>query len=204
MHSSHSIRKFFKYAQRHKKSLCNKFSLVTDTSEFTSTDLETANAFIEHFESVYNTPIPHGRYLHTLPRISESLEDVDISVQAIHQKLLNVSKSPGPDNIHPILLKMFSHYFSVLLTILFSKSILTGRLPNYWKDAYIIPIHKKLSKQDACNFRPISITSSVIKILESIIKPQLVGHLIKHNIIHPNQHGFVPGKSKSESTRISI
>ena len=73
--------------------------------------------------------------------------------------------------------------------------LLTGVLPGDWKNAYIIPIHKKLSKQHAKNFRPISITSAIIKIFESIIKPHTVDHLIKNDIIHPDQHGFVPGRS---------
>ena len=88
------------------------------------------------------------------------------------------------------MLKIFFHHFSSLLTALFSKSILTGVLPGDWKNAY-----KKLSKQHANNFRPISITSAIINILESIIKPHIVDHLIKNDIIHPDQHGFVPGRS---------
>ena len=195
--SPSSIRKFFKHVNQHRNPITSTISLLNDLGNLTATDSDTANTFIKHFETVYNNPVARGSYLNTLPRVLASVDDVEITEQILFQKLelLDISKSPGLDNIHPKILKMFSHHFSILLSILFSKSILTGVLPSDWKNAYIIPIHKKDSKQHAKNFRPISITSSIIKLFESIIKPHIVDHLIKNDIIHPDQHGFIPGRS---------
>ena len=61
--------------------------------------------------------------------------------------------------------------------------------------AYIIPVFKKGVKSEASNYRPISLTSQIIKILESIICDNIHKLIADHNLIHPHQHGFVPRKS---------
>ena len=71
---------------------------------------------------------------------------------------------PGPDGIHPDLLKRFSNDFANILFYIFNKSFESG-LPSDWKSANIVPIHKKDSKLLAKNYRPISLTSIVVKIL---------------------------------------
>ena len=45
------------------------------------------------------------------------------------------------------------------------------------------------------NFRPVSLTSHVMKVFERVIKVQLVGHLVKNDLLKKNQHGFVAGRS---------
>ena len=110
-------------------------------------------------------------------------------------ELLDVSKSPGPDGIHPKLLRRFSNMFACPLYLIFSKSLQTGILPSDWKLADIVPLHKQGSRVHAKNYRPVSLTSVVVKLLESIIKPIILNHLISNNIIHDKQHGFLPGKS---------
>ena len=63
----------------------------------------------------------------------------------MHQALksLNVSKSPGPDEIHPRILKELSLELSKPLTMLFNKSIHDGKIPDKWKVAEVRPIFKK-------------------------------------------------------------
>ena len=59
-----------------------------------------------------------------------------------------------------------------------------------WKDANITPIHKKGPKSKAENYRPISLTSIPCKLLEELIKDQLISHLKVNNLISSVQHGF--------------
>ncbi len=68
-------------------------------------------------------------------------------------------------------------------------------LLNQWKVANVTPILKKGDKSATSNYRPISLTSVVGKMLESIIARGIWGHLKKHNLIHDSQHGFMKGKS---------
>ena len=53
---------------------------------------------------------------------------------------------------------------------------------------------KKGSRHKATNYRPISLTSTIVKILESIIRTDLLTHLIENNILNHQQHGFVSRK----------
>ena len=54
---------------------------------------------------------------------------------------------------------------------------------------------KKGSKDKAENYRPVSLTSIVGKILESIIKDSIVDFLEEHKLLRNMQHGFTSGRS---------
>ena len=100
--------------------------------------------------------------------------------------------SPGPDVWHPVLLKSIADLISLPLSILFQKSLDEGILPPQWLKACVTAIHKKGEKGLPGNYRPISITSILCKIMESFARDQLVEHLVKNNLISKSQHGFVP------------
>ena len=58
------------------------------------------------------------------------------------------------------------------------------------------PVYKKGGRSSLNNYRPITLTSVVGKILESIIRDHILDHLIRYNLLSAQQHGFVPGKSR--------
>ena len=106
---------------------------------------------------------------------------------------LDSNKSQGPDEIHGRILKNCSSSLNKPLSLLFRKSYETSKIPNEWKFANVVPIHKKGSKVDVCNYRPISLISIVMKTYERIIRDELLnrcGHLIDDR-----QHGFMNEKS---------
>ena len=107
------------------------------------------------------------------------LNNVDIVREEIIQivKQSENNKSMGPDNIHIRALKEGINSFSVALTILFQKSIESSEIPEDWKKANITALYKKGVKSDPGNYRPISLTSVVSKILEKLIKRKLVLYL---------------------------
>jgi hypothetical protein len=78
---------------------------------------------------------------------------------------------------------------------LFNKSIQTGEVPQDWRIAKVTPIFKKGTKGDPGNYRPVSLTSVPCKILESVIKDNIMSHLLVNSLIRESQHGFMPGKS---------
>ena len=67
--------------------------------------------------------------------------------------------------------------------------------PRIYKNQIITPVYKKSSKADAATYRPISLTSHVIKFFERLVKIAIVSHLDKNNIICPNQQGLTKNKS---------
>jgi len=108
---------------------------------------------------------------------------------------LKPAKSPGPDNIHPMFLRETAYNIALPLTLIFRKSLDEGVLPEEWKCANITPIHKKGLRSEAENYRPISLTSAVCKVLETIVKKQMTTYLDSEGIITNHQHGFVRGRS---------
>lgn len=68
-------------------------------------------------------------------------------------------------------------------------------LPASWRLAHVTPIFKKGDKFNPENYRPISVSSSVRKLLERIIVKNLLPFLFENNIIPEHQHGFLPGRS---------
>ena len=59
----------------------------------------------------------------------------------------------------------------------------------------LIPLFKKGSRNKSVNYRPVSLTSVICKLLETIIRDHMMDFLIKHKLINPSQHGFLKAKS---------
>ena len=126
--------------------------------------------------------------------ISEVLNITEENV-SLKLKSLNPNKSPGPDKLYPKLLKELHQELSIPFTYLFKLSIKEGLLPQDWKDAEVTPIYKKGLKTDPGNYRPVSLTSIVCKILESFIRDTIQIHMEQHKLYSTCQHGFRRKKS---------
>ena len=83
---------------------------------------------------------------------------------------LRQDKSPGADEIQPRYLKEIAEDVCHALTIIFRKSLDHGEIPEDWRIANVSPIFKKGSKCKASNYRPVSLTSQVSEIYESIVR----------------------------------
>ena len=94
-----------------------------------------------------------------------------------------------------MMLKSLAKEFTKPLTILFKKSIDLSKLPYCWKTSNISVIFKKGMKYLAGNYRPISLTSVLCKILESIIREHLVDHMLINGLFTEKQYGFISGRS---------
>ena len=125
------------------------------------------------------------------------IQDVEFNVALIKSyiKDLKKSNSSGPDGITVTLLQGVSNSISVPLACLFRKSMQEGIVPQDWKDAIVVPIFKKGVKSKPSNYRPVSLTSVVCKLMERIVKDVIQDHLLKNNLLHNSQHGFLPHKS---------
>ena len=106
---------------------------------------------------------------------------------------LDPNKAPGPDNIHGKVLKHCAKSLAKPLTILFQTSYYTCKMPADWKTANVVPVYKKGCKNNVCNYRPISLTSLVMKVYERVIRSELLPKVIDK--IDSRQHGFLPQKS---------
>ena len=107
----------------------------------------------EDTENLPNLADPSSEVL--FPNIS----DITFSVEGIRQLLSNLdtNKASSPDEIPSFILKQFAVEISPILQVLFTKSLSSGLLPSDWKKANICPVFKKGRRDEASNYRPISL-----------------------------------------------
>ena len=96
---------------------------------------------------------------------------------------------PGVDGIPPKLLMETVDQISIPLARVFNLSL------KEWKEANIIPLFKKGSRNKSENYRPVSLTSVICKLLERLIKDHMVDFLVKHKLLNSSQHGFLKARS---------
>ena len=110
---------------------------------------------------------------------------------------LKIDKSPGPDELHPRLLKELAKSLTKPLCIIFKQSLRLKMIPKQWKKATISAIFKKGNRSMAGNYRPVRLTSVVGKLLEKIIREQIIKHMKVNELFSNKQFGFIPGRSTS-------
>ena len=159
---------------------------ITYTDPQDKTDL-----LANYFSSVFTTE--NTEYIPTLN--SNPLPDIPSIVINPHgvQHLLaklQTHKSGGPDNLPAYFLKEVSAEIAPALTMIFQASLNQGVLPHIWKSGAIVPVHKKGSRTECGNYRPISLTCICSKILEQIIVSNISDHLDAYHVLCNEQHGF--------------
>ena len=78
------------------------------------------------------------------------------------------------------------------LKLIFQACLESGKFPNEWKKANVVPVHKKGDKQILKNYRPISLLSIAGKIFERLLYDMMFEFFITNNLISNNQSGFRP------------
>ena len=96
-----------------------------------------------------------------------------------------------------MMLSDLSDYFSGPLAAIMNRSLNEGHVPKDWKVAHVTPIYKnKGAKNLAVNYRPVSLTSVVCKVMESILREHIMEHLIRQNLLSNKQYGFIGNRSR--------
>ena len=191
---------FFAYVNSKKRSNNMIGPLKNSQGEVLKNNKETADLLNSYFASVFtredciHIPEPVEMFKGSQ---SESLSSMTIEEQVVLEKLtkINVGKSHGPDELHGKLLYEIRYEIVKDLTKLFNLSLETGVVPQDWRDADVCPLFKKGKRDKAENYRPVSLTSIVGKLLESILKDRIVTHLEQHKLLRESQHGFTSGRS---------
>ena len=116
---------------------------------------------------------------------------------------LDTKKATGLDQIGPRLIKSSASAILDSITFIINLSIATSSVPKIWKTAKVTPIYKSGSKNDADNYRPISILPNLSKLIEKHVHDSFMSYLTKHLLLHPNQSGFRQ-KHSCETALISL
>ena len=77
-----------------------------------------------------------------------------------------------------------------MLKLLFERSLESGTVPSIWTSANFSPLFKKGDKSTAANYRPISLTCILCKVMEHLIASNVARHLDSNGIMYDLQHGF--------------
>jgi hypothetical protein len=71
--------------------------------------------------------------------------------------------------------------------------------PGKLKNCRVIPVFKAGDQLDVDNYRPISLLSSVSKILEKIVADKLIHHLLSNDLLYQHHYGFLPKRSTEQN-----
>lgn len=172
---------------------------MTNGSVTASDGKQICEMFASYFASVYINNSTHNSdcrdSLEYMEKNSQftMLPIIDSETLLRKLKSLDENKGAGPDGIPPMFIKRCAIYLVEPLLIIFNMSLQTGIFPAEWKKARVVPIHKADRVDLISNYRPISILSTLAKVLESLICPFVQFHFKQSLCIQ--QHGFVPSRS---------
>ena len=110
-------------------------------------------------------------------------------------KRLKPKTSSGPDGIPSVALKNLGSSLATPLAMMFESFMSIGQVPNEWRSAIVTPLFKKGLPSMRTNYRPVSLTSVICKLMERIIASQLLEYLRSHGVISKQQHGFLARRS---------
>lgn len=196
-------KKFFSFLKSIRKEtagvppLKHQGTIATDTTS-------KANSLNKQFESVFTTDNDK-----TMPKLGDKIlnkmKDINITTNGVTKLLknLNPKKASGPDNLTPRILNELHLELTPAVTLLFQRSMELGQTPSDWKHAFVCPIYKKGARHNPANYRPISLTCILCKLLEHIVVSNLMSHLEENNILSEFQHGF-RGKRSCETQLIGL
>ena len=170
----------------------------------TITGKEVANCFIDNYEDTSSVYIPSERKKEVQAELNHQKTNSDaqttpecvnkdFSLQELNDALesLKNNKSPGPDKITNEMLQHLGPIAKAKLLEIYNNSWKKGQVPQIWKEANMMPVHKPGKKRnEASSYRPISLTSCIGKTMERMINTRLSWYLESNNIITPEQAGF--------------
>ena len=152
--------------------------------------LEICSLLLEQFNNVFTSPItnmivhdPVSFFSCQSLNPDECLTDIEITVQINIDSIQELSSISAAGPVAPA------------LKVLFSQSLTHGFIPSSLKRAAITPVFKSGTKNSPSNYRPISLTSTIIKVFERIIRKQVVAFMNRQGHLNNTQHGFRSGRS---------
>ena len=166
------------------------------------TPIDIAETMNEHFSNVANkvldnisTDVDISDHLpQQLPPVFDFKEIMfDNISDAINR--LSSSQAASHDGLTSFMIKSAKVELLPILHYLFNKSLTFKCVTSLWKEAIVTPLHKNGDRTDPDNYRPISVLSTISKLLERCIHDQLYAYLTGQNLLSEQQSGFRKGRS---------
>lgn len=196
---------FFKYAKKFSNSRPGIGPLMNNDGDLVNNKSDMCDMLLNQFNSVFSKPM-HEYKINDIdvfftnpqstngqPSLTNIIFTEDLVKEAI--KSMRLNSAPGPDGLNCHILKNCSAEISASLVILFTKSMSEGIVPDVCKQAVVVPVFKGGEISDPSNYRPVSLTSIMMKVMEKIVREQIVNYMSANNLFNPTQHGFRKGRS---------
>ena len=120
-----------------------------------------------------------------------------VSANKVHKILKSIksSKSTGIDTLDSFSIKTAADVIVHPLQYIIFLSIMQSKFPTDWKFSKVIPLHKKGSKFEKQNYRPVAILSPLSKVFERVVYDQIYSYFHRNKIFNENSHGFRRNRS---------
>ena len=188
---------FYTYAKKFSKTSTRIGPLKDKQNNWIHKSSEIAELLSNQFKSVFSIPDTPCPTKETLFNSEADLCDIDFTasdfIAAINE--LSATAGSGPDGLPSILIKKCKNSFARCLLALWQKCYDLEMTPQAHKDTQIIPKFKDGLKSIPVNFRPIALTSHLIKLFEKVVRTKISSYLETQGLYNDNQHGFRKGRS---------
>ena len=189
-------RAFYAYAKRQAKTFNGVGPFLKQNGE--PIEESEAEALKIQYEKVFSSPkeeakIENPKEYFADTESDNNIKNINFSYQDIRDAIEELSPraAAGPDGVPAILMKKCKDAISIPLEMIWTKSFETGEIPEIFKLAHVIPLHKPgLHRSSPSSYRPVSLTSHLVKTFERVVKKNLQNHLEVLMKINDAQHGF--------------
>ena len=201
--SDPSRRKLYSFINSKLKSKHCIPALEDDNGNLVFSDIDKANTFNAAFQSFFT--MDNNTQCHILPpRVH--MPDFEITSEDILKACNKMKRklTRTPEGIPSFFIANTIGPLLLPLTVLFNIFLSNNVVPVQWKQAFVIPVFKKGDRSKVGNYRPISLTSSIARLFESVILDKLIAYTQQNNLISELQFGFQPNRSTCDNILQSL
>ena len=192
---------FFSYAKARQKTKAKVGPFLDpETGDLNLDPDHTVQCLSEQYSAVFTQPRPEW----SIPSMTDFfgvdnsrptgpiLTDIEFTESDIEYACseLTLSSAPGPDGVPAALLKNCRKELKYPLYTLWRASLQQGTIPPDLLLVLISPVHKGGSRAEPSQYRPVALTSHIIKVFERVVRRALVTHLEAQDLLPADQHGF--------------
>ena len=183
---------FYRYAMKFSIVKSGIGPLLDSSGNLTSDKKFVCKLLLDQFNKIVSTPNAENRVNDPVsyftcemgsltPQLSNITIDKNKIIEAIHD--LSTHSAPGPDCVPAIVFKECAEALSEPLMILFNSFFDCHYIPDILKKAAIVPVYKSGERSNPINYPPISLTPILMKILERIVRKQVVQFLTDNTFV---------------------